>query len=102
VSRRSDPKGFIACIPQQIDPSWHEEWGPKLSGLSLNIAYARKRNSGSNLESAFYWLDPGTYREDSGQREMCYFTKRPNGYAFGSSTTGIAVIGRPKNSGETR
>jgi hypothetical protein len=66
VSRRSDPKGFIACIPQ--------------SGFPLNIAYARKRNSGSNLESAFYWLDPGTYREDSGQREMCYFTKRPNGY----------------------
>jgi hypothetical protein len=80
VSRRSDPKGFIACIPQQIDPSWHEEWGPKLSGFPLNIAYARKRNSGSNLESAVYWLDPGSYREESDHREMCYFTKHPNGY----------------------
>ena len=83
MSRRSDATSdFIAFIPQQIHPSSHEEWGPKLAGFPLNLAYAKGRNSdtGSNLESAVYWLDPGTYREDSDQREMCYFTKRPNGY----------------------
>ena len=27
-----------------------------------------------------YWFDPGTYRDDSDHREICYFTKHPNGY----------------------
>jgi hypothetical protein len=82
MSQPSDATGFTAFIPQQIDPSWHDEWGPKLAGFPLNLAYARARNSdaGSSLEPVVYWLDPGTYREDSDRREMCYFTKHPNGY----------------------
>jgi hypothetical protein len=82
VSQPSGATDFIAFIPHQIDPSWHEEWGPKLAGFPLNLGYARARNSdaGSNLESLIYWLDPGTYRQGSDHREMCYFTKHPNGY----------------------
>jgi hypothetical protein len=82
MSQPSKSTGFIAFIPQQIHPSWHEEWGPKLAGFPLNIAYARARKSdaGSNPESVVYWLDPGAYRENSEHREMCYFTKHPNGY----------------------
>ena len=34
MSQPSDATDFIAFIPQQIDPSWHPEWGPKLAGLS--------------------------------------------------------------------
>jgi hypothetical protein len=61
VSKSSDAINFIACIPQEIDPSWHPEWGPKLAGFPLNLLYARTRNSdtGSNLESVIYWFDPG-------------------------------------------
>jgi hypothetical protein len=83
VSHRSDAiSNFTALIPQQIDPSWHPEWGPKLAGFPLNIAYARARNSnaGPNLESVIYWPDLDTYRADSDHRELCYFTKHPNGY----------------------
>ena len=83
MSKPSDATSdFIAFIPQQIDPGWDEKYGPLLAGFPLNLAYARARNSdaGANLESVVYWLDPGTYREDSDHREMCYFTKHPNGY----------------------
>src|ERR1700691_1693756 len=62
VSQPSNVTNFIAFIPQQIDPSWHEEWGPKLAGFPLNLAYGRARNSeaGTNLESVIYWLDPAS------------------------------------------
>jgi hypothetical protein len=72
---------FIALIPQQIDPSWHPEWGAKLAAFPLNLVYAKRwaGNARSDLETVVYWLDPGTYREDSHHREMCYFTKRQNG-----------------------
>jgi hypothetical protein len=73
---------FIAFIPQQIDSSWHREWGSRLAGFPLNISYLKGQYSdaGSNLESVVYWLDPGTYREDSDHREMCYSPTHPNGY----------------------
>ena len=51
MSRRADSTVlFTAFIPQQIDPSWDPEWGPKLAGFPLNLAYAKPRNSdpGSN------------------------------------------------------
>jgi hypothetical protein len=76
---------FIAPIPQQIEASWHETWGPKLAGFPLNIAYVKGLNhkapSKSQLESVVYWLDLSTYREDSRLREMDYFTKPRNGYS---------------------
>ncbi|MGA8104120.1 MAG: hypothetical protein WB869_18315 [Candidatus Acidiferrales bacterium] len=40
----------------------------------------RNSDAGSNLGSVIYWFDPGTYLEDSDHREMCCFTKDPNGY----------------------
>jgi hypothetical protein len=82
VSKSSGATNFIAFIPQQIDPSWHPEWGPKLAGFPLSLAYARIRTSdpGSNPESVVYWFDPATYRENSDHREMCYFTNQPNGH----------------------
>ena len=83
MSHRSDAiSNFTALIPQQIDPSWHPEWGPRLAGFPLNIAYLKRGNSdtGSSVESVVYWLDPGTYREDSDHREICYFTKHPNSF----------------------
>ena len=96
MSKSSDAINFIACIPQRIDPSWHPEWGPKLAGFPLSLAYARIRTSdpGSNLESVVYWLDPGTYQEDSEKREMFYIPKHPNGYR-------VLVI-QNKNSGNWR
>jgi hypothetical protein len=76
---------FVACIPQQIEPSWHAEWGPKLADFPLNIAYIRGLNreglSASQLEAVCYWFDPGTCRENSQHREMWYFTKPQNGYS---------------------
>jgi hypothetical protein len=82
VSRRSDATVlFTAFIPQQIDPSWHPEWGPKLSGFPLNIRYVKGRNtSNAPPQAVTYWFDPGTFREDSDHREMCYFTKQRNGH----------------------
>jgi len=82
VSKSSNSTGFTAFIPQEIYPSWDTELGPKLAGFPLNLAYARARNSdaGSNLESVIYWPNPGTYREDSHHREMCYSPQRPYGY----------------------
>jgi hypothetical protein len=82
VSQPSNAKDFIAFVPHRIDPSWHEEWGPKLAGFPLNLAYARASNSdaGINRESIVYWFDPGTYRQNSDHVEMCCFTKHPNGY----------------------
>jgi hypothetical protein len=82
VSQPSGGTGFTAFIPQQIDPSWHAEWGPKLAGFPLNLVYARARNSnaGPSLEPVIYWPDLDTYRADSDHREICYFTKHPNGY----------------------
>jgi hypothetical protein len=76
---------FIAPIPQQIEVSWHETWGPKLAGFPLNIAYVKGLNhkapSKSQLESVVYWLDLSTYHEDSQLRELDYFTKPRNGYS---------------------
>ena len=83
MSKPSDATSdFIAFIPQQIDPGWDEKYGPLLAGFPLNLAYAKARNSnaGSNPESVVYWPDPGTYRQNSDHREICYFTKHPNGY----------------------
>jgi len=56
--------------------------GVKNSGFPLNLSYVKPRNpdAGSNPESVIYWFDPGTYRNDSDCREICYFTKHPNGY----------------------
>ncbi len=75
---------FLASVPHQIDSSWDEEWAPKLAGFPLNIAYVRspKRESPSqsHSETVVYWFDRATYKEDLERREMCYFTKRPNGY----------------------
>ncbi len=31
---------FLACVPHEIDSSWDDEWGPRLAGFPLNIAYA--------------------------------------------------------------
>jgi hypothetical protein len=82
ISQPSETTGFTAFVPPQIDPSWHPAWGPKLAGFPLNIAYARARNSnaGSNLESVIYWPDLDTFGADSDHREICYFTKHPNGF----------------------
>lgn len=75
---------FLACVPHQIEASWDDEWGPKLAGFPLNIAYVRGLNcespSRSQLETVLYWFDPTTYKEDSERREMCYLTKHRNGY----------------------
>lgn len=88
---RTEEKGhageiaFVACVPQQIDPSWDAKWGPKLAGFPLNIAYVRGPNreaSASRFAPVCYWFDPGTYREDSQRREMRYFTMPPNGYSI--------------------
>ncbi|MFZ0637600.1 MAG: hypothetical protein WA755_16680 [Candidatus Acidiferrales bacterium] len=74
----------LACVPHQIDSSWDDEWGPRLAGFPLNIAYVRglKRESPSRsqLEQVLYWFHSETYSEDAEHREMCYFTKHPNGY----------------------
>jgi hypothetical protein len=75
---------FVACIPQQIEPSW-EKWGLKLAGYPMNIAYVRGLNrkaSASQLELVCYWFDPGTYRDDSQRREMWYFTRPRSGYSI--------------------
>jgi hypothetical protein len=82
MSQPSGATDFIAFIPHQVDPAWHPEWGPKLAGFPLSLAYGRARNAdaGSNLESVIYWPDLNTYRADSDHREICYFTKHPNGY----------------------
>ncbi len=75
---------FLACVPHQIDASLDAEWGPRLAGFPVNIAYTRGLNheapSKSQLEQVLYWFHSGTYIEDSEHREMCYFTKHPNGY----------------------
>jgi hypothetical protein len=76
------PRGFVAFVPVRIERDWHEKYGALFAGSPLNIAYLKRRNSttGSSVESVVYWFDPGTYRQDSDHREMCYFTKHPNGY----------------------
>jgi hypothetical protein len=75
---------FVACIPHEIDASLDDEWGPRLAGFPLNIAYVRGLNrkapSKSQLETVLYWFDPETYREDSEHREMSYFKNHRNGY----------------------
>jgi hypothetical protein len=76
---------FVACIPQQIDVSWDAEWGPKLAGFPLNIAYVRGLNreaSALRLALVCYWFDPGTFRGDSQRREMRYFTRPRNRYSI--------------------
>jgi hypothetical protein len=87
IEEEGDPGeiAFVACIPQQIDPSWDAEWGLKLAGFPLNIAYVRGLNrkaSASHLEPGCYWFDPGTYRDDSQRREMWYFATPRNGYSI--------------------
>ncbi|MFZ0739561.1 MAG: hypothetical protein WBL70_17110 [Candidatus Acidiferrales bacterium] len=75
---------FLAFVPHAIEASWDNEWGPRLAGFPLNIAYVRGLNrespSQSQLETVLYWFDPTTYKEDSERREMCYVTKHRNGY----------------------
>ncbi|MFZ0738433.1 MAG: hypothetical protein WAM96_15165 [Candidatus Acidiferrales bacterium] len=75
---------FLACVPHQIEASLDVEWGPRLAGFPLNFAYVRgldrESPSRSQLETVLYWFDRTTYNEDSERREMCYFTKSPNGY----------------------
>jgi len=75
---------FVACIPHEIDATVDGDWGPRLAGFPLNIAYVRGLNrkapSNSQLETVLYWFDSETYREDSEHREMFYFTNHRNGY----------------------
>ena len=75
---------FLACVPRRIEPSLDAEWGGRLAGFPMNIAYVRGLNheapSKSQLEQVLYWFHSETYKEDSERREMFYFTKRRNGY----------------------
>jgi hypothetical protein len=52
VSKPSGATDFLAFIPQQIDPSSHESWGPKLAGFPFHLVYTKARNGigPTNLE----------------------------------------------------
>ena len=75
---------FFACIPQQIEAGWDEKFGPLLAGFPLNILFGGIRTDAPGghqwLVNVCYWFDPATFREDSQQKDMCYFKKPPNEY----------------------
>src|SRR5579862_7638640 len=69
---------FIACVPQQIEPDWHEKWGSLLAGFPVNIMYACVQRAESDQSemlgvTASYEPDLATFRETKMTRRLTYF-----------------------------
>jgi hypothetical protein len=75
---------LFAFVPNQIEPQ--DGYDPVLAGFPLNILFAGitndLRTGEQSVVDVCYAPAPETFREDSRQKEMRYFTKPRNGFSI--------------------
>ena len=79
------PASFLVELPCQIEPEWHETWGPPLAGFPVELVYvgvwSGKDGSGKpTVVKARYVFDPGSFLDDTEKKEMRYNPRLPSEY----------------------
>jgi hypothetical protein len=79
-----EPTRFFAFVTNQIEPQ--DGYESALAGFPLNILFAAVTNDArtgqQSVVDVCYEPAPETFREDSRQKALRYFTKRKNGYSI--------------------
>jgi hypothetical protein len=83
VIEEDGPEFMAAFVPCQIEIE--DGYDPALEGFPLNVLFAGTGNAAGTRQQSpvevCYEPAPGTFREDSKRKEICYFTKPKNGYS---------------------